>query len=154
MNENFVEFDTFLAYDSRVFPWNQMNRMGRMKCRVERIAGMVQISYFKGGKCMIQWFVNPQIPAHPPKRNRIISELPDLGTVYSNCDHVLNQEVAEALKDGGEAVHPGWNFYGYITFKDGEYWEEVWHHHQLIDTIIRTDIMDCINRTNEKYGHD
>ena len=79
----------------------------------------------------------------------------EIGEVYSNFDHILNDEIANQLTRGCYlATHPGWNFYGRIIYKDGKFIEMVMVFGNVVEFIVGENIKDVIEETNRKYGSD
>lgn len=76
--------------------------------------------------------------------------------VYSNFDHVLNQDVAEKLKQDPTlwSQHPGWNFCGWIRWdaETQEWVEEVWRFKVLVGTHTGEDLEEVIKQVNDEYG--
>lgn len=77
-------------------------------------------------------------------------------SVYSNFDHILDEEVKEQLiKNEGKlcAQHAAWNFCGYIWFSDGKFHEEVWEYKSPIDVLEDEDLESLIDEANGRYGY-
>lgn len=76
-------------------------------------------------------------------------------SVYSNFDHMLEDDVVKELElSPGEcfARHAAWDFNGSI-WTDGKQWfEEVWVHGSLVETLTGDKPMDVIEEANRKYG--
>lgn len=88
-----------------------------------------------------------------PQSNNLI-ELQD--EVMSNCDHTIDYEVAELLKDGKcYAQYSGWNFCGKV------YWDipkqkfvcEVWRYHICEEIIKYTTLELIMKNVCENYGY-
>lgn len=76
--------------------------------------------------------------------------------VYSNYDHVLNEDVAnELLGDPNVyAGHAAWNFYGRVWYEDGQWTEQVWCYGCPVMTLRGTDLAALIELVNAEYGSD
>lgn len=75
--------------------------------------------------------------------------------IYSNLDHSLDMKLLEEAQKTGDAYqHSAWNFCGYISFKDGEWTEEIWRYNSLVETLKGKNLMDLISTANKKYGSD
>jgi hypothetical protein len=76
-------------------------------------------------------------------------------TVYSNLDHILEDDVVKELElspDECFARHAAWDFNGYI-WTDGKQWfEEVWVYGVLIETLTGDKPMDVIEAANRNHG--
>jgi len=95
MNPDFVEFDTFLKYDSRLDPWMQFYRMGKLRCRIERIQeGLVKFSYHKKGLCIIEQFCDLRMPYYRRMDDDLhLDLLPNdiLELIHIMIDHLLKK---------------------------------------------------------------
>lgn len=76
-------------------------------------------------------------------------------SVYSNIDHKLDKEVKQLLLDNpGKlyAQHDAWDFCGYIWFKDGTWYEEIWRYHSLREVIQGPTVEGIIEDAILRYG--
>ena len=84
-------------------------------------------------------------------------ELPNLGTVMSNFDHAIDQEVAQELLAGDcRAEYTGWNFFGNVWYEPGpkKYCCEVMQYHATMETVECDTLEDIMRTVSEKYGWD
>jgi hypothetical protein len=90
----------------------------------------------------------------PAKHLSRVPDRPNIGSVYSNCDHELNEELAMRL-DAGDTVakHHAWDFVGEI-WKDGDKWfEEIWQYRTPVEVLEADSLRNIIEAANEKYGY-
>lgn len=74
-------------------------------------------------------------------------------SVYSDFDHQLDQEVAQQLKSGEVyAQHAGGSFCGYVYFKDGMWFEEIWQYNEHIETLSDKDLKTLICEAIDRFG--
>jgi hypothetical protein len=76
-----------------------------------------------------------------------------LGFIYSNFDHVLEEEKVPLLETlGSWAEHGAYNFYGIIWFENNKYKEEVFQY-QMSQGVFEADsIEDLIKKVIEIFG--
>ena len=81
---------------------------------------------------------------------------PDIDSVYSNCDHQLNTDVAARLREAPEisAPHAAWNFNGRVWW-DGELWrEQVWRYGVPVAEYEAFDLEALLEHVNGIHGHE
>lgn len=79
----------------------------------------------------------------------------EIGTVMTNFDHTIDQEIADQLfTNGGFAGYAGWNFRGKVWWAaDLDRWAcEVWQYHVHIDTICEPTLSELMDTVSTKYG--
>lgn len=80
---------------------------------------------------------------------------PDVGEVYSNCDHTFDEQVVAELEKGNvTAGHSAWNFHGAIWKQDGKYFEEVKSYLRVVGLIEGTSLVDVVTKTIERFGRE
>ena len=87
--------------------------------------------------------------------SQIPEHLEEIGDVYSNCDHVLDESVAARVAKGeGVGAHTAWNFFGSVWFdqESATFLEEVWRYKNPVALLKGETIKDVIEQANEKYG--
>ena len=79
----------------------------------------------------------------------------DVGTVMSNCDGAIEEEIVE-LVDRGEAYaqYAGWNFCGYVWRDVDGYACEVWVHRAPREVVREGTLREIMESVSERYGHD
>lgn len=80
-----------------------------------------------------------------------------IGTVVSNFDHQIHEDVAEMLKSGNTvADYPGWNFHGTVWFNVEEqlYRCAVMQYQQFAEIIESPTLEALKEAVCEKYGND
>lgn len=73
----------------------------------------------------------------------------------SNFDHVVDEGLAEALKENEGAIygaHPATNFFGKVYYSNEKYYEEVWRYHSVVDTLSADTLEDLMTLVNDKHG--
>jgi hypothetical protein len=84
------------------------------------------------------------------------TEYEEIGTVYSNFGHELDDGVAKRLEtEKVSAAHCAWDFWALI-WKDqttGKWHEMVKQYREHVDTLTADTLKDVIEATNEKYGN-
>lgn len=89
-------------------------------------------------------------------KSRISSLVETEDEVMSNCDHEINYEIAEVLKDGKHyAQYAGWDFCGYV------YWDiskqkficEVWVYGSIREIIEYKTLELIMKNVCENYGY-
>jgi hypothetical protein len=77
-------------------------------------------------------------------------------TIYANFDHRPDEDVKRQAMDrpGEKFGHAAWNFFGYVSYQDGIWREEVWRFNEHIDTVEAADLMEVIREANQRYGSD
>jgi hypothetical protein len=86
-------------------------------------------------------------------RRDVPAGLEDLGTVYSNFDHVLEKAIAEKLALGGSrASHAAWDFNGIVWFEDGVWFEKInrYQHHET--TLEGATLEEVLSEANGRFG--
>lgn len=81
----------------------------------------------------------------------------ELETVYSNCDHQLEADIAKQLEErSGQTFsqHAGWNFCGYIWHKDGKWHNETWCYGSPRHVFTGDKIEDVIEQACDQHGRD
>ena len=76
-------------------------------------------------------------------------------TLMSNCDHTIEQSVADEIK-GKElySQYAGWNFCGYVWW-EGEMWNcEVWHYGSWQETFNAETLEEIMSMVSDEYGSD
>lgn len=76
-------------------------------------------------------------------------------SIYSNCDHTLEEDVVEEAKRTGEKYqHAAWNFCGYVRFDiQRQVWvEEIWVNRCQVETLEDKDLRALISAVNERFG--
>ena len=78
----------------------------------------------------------------------------DIGTVYSNFDHVLDEEIAKRLSEEPDTygTHAAYNYCAYVWFDDGRWYECVWRYGAPIELLNAESIKDVIRETVETWG--
>lgn len=73
--------------------------------------------------------------------------------LYSNIDHLLNDDVLTAVAAGGvRGQHAAWDYCGWV-WKDDEGWHEtVMRYGQHLDTFHGDSAKSVIEQTLEAYG--
>ncbi len=82
------------------------------------------------------------------------TKIENLGHVYSNFDHELDEEIAARLanEDGTAAEHSAWEFHGDI-WREGERWFNlIMCHHCHVATIEADTLRDVIDQANAEFG--
>lgn len=75
--------------------------------------------------------------------------------VYSNIDHILDEEVVKELKDFPNrryAQHAAYCFCGYIWFDGRIFFEEIWVYRNKVELLENKDIKELIKEANDEYG--
>ena len=81
----------------------------------------------------------------------------DLGAVYTNFNHRLDEKVASELeRRSGEtfAQHAAWNFSGRVWHDKDGWHNEVWRYGSPQLGIDGSSVLDVINEANEQFGFD
>lgn len=77
----------------------------------------------------------------------------NVGNVYSNFDHQIDEEVSARLAKGHVvAEHTAWDFFALIWMEDGKFYEMVKRYQRHVDTVEGDGALEVIRATNEKYG--
>jgi hypothetical protein len=73
--------------------------------------------------------------------------------VWSNFDHVINRDIAEQLKSGEYwAAAPGWNFFAYVWFAEGQYHTEIWRYGAPVAVLSAETIDELKANVCSIYG--
>ena len=73
--------------------------------------------------------------------------------LMSNFDHVVNQDVAQRLRDGNcYAAYPGWNFHALVWFADGKFFCEIWRYRSYVESFCAESPEDLMRAVSDKYG--
>ena len=79
--------------------------------------------------------------------------LEDIGDMYSNFDHILQNGAEEAVQEGDKYfTHPAWNHYGYVWFADGMFHEMVKQRGTHVATISDESLKQVLAEVNDTYG--
>jgi hypothetical protein len=76
-------------------------------------------------------------------------------TVMSNCDHSINRDIAERMKE--EKIicqYAGWNFCGWCWWTGEQYACNVWVYHQHKATILADTLDEIMDQACEEFGYD
>lgn len=77
-----------------------------------------------------------------------------LGEFASNCHFEFDAKVAEALKGGGQADYPAWNWHGTVWFSDGQYHCMVMRYRVHVDTVSAPTPEALMHKVSDKWGYD
>ena len=94
-------------------------------------------------------------PSGEPQVFRDFSGMTEIDEHMSNCDHTIDDGMAEQLRAAPGRVysrHAGWNFNGKVWFEDGLFREEVWIYHRPRETISAKSLRELMDAVNERYG--
>ena len=84
-------------------------------------------------------------------------DMEDIGTVMSNFDREIDEEVAAQLCEKPGLVmagYPGWDFYARVFYLDTKYHAEVWRYRTPVDTISADTLQEIMHDVSEEYGYD
>lgn len=73
----------------------------------------------------------------------------------SNFDHSVDDGLAEALCANTNvfAQYSGWNFCGYVRYRDGMFECEVWQYGSPQEIIRADSLEDIMEQVPDEYGH-
>lgn len=76
--------------------------------------------------------------------------------VYSNFDHVLNEEVVAYLvaHPGTRAKHTAWEFFATVWFDGSRWFSEVKRYRVVVDIFSGATIRDVIKLAIDKWGNE
>jgi hypothetical protein len=76
--------------------------------------------------------------------------------VYSNFDHTLNQDAVETLAADPTlyAMHAAMGFVGYVWYRDGRWFEEVWQSNLPRELLEGESPQAVISGANSIWGHE
>ena len=86
----------------------------------------------------------------------ILDTRQELGTVYSNLDHILDEGIEAQLAESQNfcAQHAAWNFCGCIYYAESEWYNEVWVNGVIKGVFPGPTLMSVVTQANEVYGND
>jgi hypothetical protein len=85
----------------------------------------------------------------------VCPDWPEIDELMSNCDHEVNQEVAQRLKaDGVIARYSAWNFNALCWFCDGQFHAAVSVFHDHVATISADTPEDLMRDVSKQFGWD
>jgi hypothetical protein len=80
---------------------------------------------------------------------------PDLGSIMSNFDHMIEPNAEELLRNGAYGHYSGREFYGErVWFEDDRFYCEVWRYHAHVDTVEAESLAELIEAVCEKWGYE
>lgn len=87
-------------------------------------------------------------------------EREEIGTIMSNFDHEINDDVAERVMQrckNGEDVcgtYPAWDFHGLVWWNPTEdkWCVEIWRYKILVEIIVADTPARLMEYASEKYG--
>jgi len=88
--------------------------------------------------------------------DRVINrDLPYVGDVMSNFDHVIEKDLETELKLGGNwGTYSAYNFHADICFEDNKFICEIWRYGGLIDIITEDTLEDIMDNASSSYGQE
>ena len=84
----------------------------------------------------------------------IVDYADDLGECYTNFDHdkhALENELVEANGDA-YAQHSAYDFCGYIYYKNGVFYEEIWQYNSKVNLMRNNNMEALIFEACDNYG--
>lgn len=79
-----------------------------------------------------------------------------IGEVASNFDHVIDEAIAERLKNEPNtyAEYPAWNFHGTVWYDTDRYKCKIMVHHVDQGVIESNSVKGIMAQASETYGAD
>ena len=85
---------------------------------------------------------------------KILEEAEQLELGMSNCDHSIDDGLAEALRvDNVYAQYSGWDFCGYVWAEGDHFICQVWRHHSPLEEITEDTLQEIMETVSDKYGY-
>lgn len=75
----------------------------------------------------------------------------------SNLGQKIDSGFEKALREKPAFVygqHSAWNFCGNVYFENGEFFEEVWIYHQLVDIFKAPSLEELMTLVCNTYGYE
>lgn len=94
-------------------------------------------------------------PSGEPQVFRDFSGMIEIDECMSNCDHTIDDGMAEQLRAAPGQVysrHAAWNFNGKVWFENGTFYEEVWVYCTPRETLSAPSLRELMDVVNAKYG--
>lgn len=89
--------------------------------------------------------------------SKIPKDAEELGTVYSNFDHRLDDDLAKKLEEkSGKAFarHAAWNFCGYVWHADGQWHNETWTYGHPAHVFVGESVQNVVEQACDQHGRD
>lgn len=80
----------------------------------------------------------------------------DVGTVLTNFDHGIDDELArELVAPDAYGTYAAWDFYGQAVWcEDEQFHVEIWCYHQHVDTISAGSLEALMAEASEAWGYE
>lgn len=76
-------------------------------------------------------------------------------TVMSNFDKKIDRDVENELKNNEcFSQYAGWNFCGYVWYKEDKFYCEVWQYNSYIETVVENSLEEIMATVSSDYGEE
>ena len=81
-----------------------------------------------------------------------IDNMPRTELQMSNFDNSIDEGLEEKLKDGYWCNHNAWNYNGTVWYKEGHYYEAVYHYRRYQSTYSAKTLRELMDIVQDQFG--